>query len=142
MSCVFCTIRDHTSGEDDSFLVHRFPLSDLRVGSHQFYKGYCVLVYRDHVIEPTDLSQDAQSQFFQELMIASGLIQSAFKPHKMNFSCYGNLVPHMHWHLFPRYSDDPKRLDPPFSRMHLFDAHKTSQIEATALVSHIRSFIR
>lgn len=141
MSCVFCTLGDQSSDGDDPFLVHRFALSDLRVGSHQFYKGYCVLVYREHVVEPTDLPQEKQTKFFEELMTASRWLQSAFKPHKMNFSCYGNLVPHMHWHLLPRYADDPQRLDPPFSRMHLFDAHQTSTLEATALVSHIRSFI-
>lgn len=141
MSCVFCTTRDQSSDADDPFFVHRFPLSDLRVGSHQFHKGYCLLVYRDHVVEPTDLLPAEQAQFFQELMAASRLIQSAFKPRKMNFSCYGNLVPHMHWHLFPRYADDPKRLDPPFSHMHLFDEHKTSSFDATIIAARLRSFI-
>jgi diadenosine tetraphosphate (Ap4A) HIT family hydrolase len=30
----------------------------------------------------------------------------------MNYELLGNQVPHLHWHLFPRYADDPDRLKP------------------------------
>jgi diadenosine tetraphosphate (Ap4A) HIT family hydrolase len=30
----------------------------------------------------------------------------------MNYELLGNQVPHLHWHLFPRYRDDPNRLQP------------------------------
>jgi diadenosine tetraphosphate (Ap4A) HIT family hydrolase len=31
----------------------------------------------------------------------------AFTPRKLNYELLGNAVPHLHWHLFPRHSDDP-----------------------------------
>jgi hypothetical protein len=34
------------------------------------------------------------------------------RPHKLNYELLGNQVPHLHWHLFPRYLDDPQRLQP------------------------------
>lgn len=31
----------------------------------------------------------------------------------MNFACYGNAEPHVHWHIVPMYEDDPHpRKDP------------------------------
>lgn len=30
-----------------------------------------------------------------------------FHPRKLNYECLGNVEPHLHWHIFPRYSDDP-----------------------------------
>ena len=37
-------------------------------------------------------------------------IETAFRPHKLNYELLGNQVPHLHWHLFPRYADDPDAL--------------------------------
>ena len=28
------------------------------------------------------------------------------QPHKINLASLGNVVPHLHWHVIPRYSDD------------------------------------
>ena len=36
----------------------------------------------------------------------------AFRPRKLNYELLGNSVPHLHWHLIPRYSDDPMRTVP------------------------------
>ena len=40
-------------------------------------------------------------------MRAAEALNRTFAPRKMNFSCYGNAEPHVHWHLVPRYDDDP-----------------------------------
>ncbi len=39
-------------------------------------------------------------------------IEDCFRPHKLNYELLGNQVPHLHWHLFPRYSHDPEALKP------------------------------
>lgn len=138
MLCVFCERSGNESG-DDPFLVHRFSLCDLIVGHHQYFKGYCVLVFREHIIDPTDLDPLTQRQFFEELMQASTWIQKTFNPFKMNYACYGNLVPHMHWHLFPRYLHEVDRLKPPFTFIDQFDHHRTDPDEASMIVDRIRS---
>jgi diadenosine tetraphosphate (Ap4A) HIT family hydrolase len=28
------------------------------------------------------------------------------QPHKVNIASLGNVVPHLHWHVIPRYADD------------------------------------
>ena len=39
-------------------------------------------------------------------------IESCFRPHKLNYELLGNLVPHLHWHVFPRSAADPDRRRP------------------------------
>jgi diadenosine tetraphosphate (Ap4A) HIT family hydrolase len=39
-------------------------------------------------------------------------VEQAFRPLKMNYELLGNQVPHLHWHVFPRYPDDPASLKP------------------------------
>ena len=39
-------------------------------------------------------------------------IEEAFRPRKMNYELLGNQVPHLHWHLFPRYGHDADALKP------------------------------
>ena len=37
-------------------------------------------------------------------------IAAAFRPRKLNYELLGNQVPHLHWHLIPRYESDPNHL--------------------------------
>jgi diadenosine tetraphosphate (Ap4A) HIT family hydrolase len=41
------------------------------------------------------------------MMDAAQAIEQIFNPVKMNFQLLGNLVPHLHTHLIPRYYGDP-----------------------------------
>ena len=34
-------------------------------------------------------------------------LYSQFKPDKINYELLGNMVPHIHWHLVPRFATDP-----------------------------------
>jgi diadenosine tetraphosphate (Ap4A) HIT family hydrolase len=42
----------------------------------------------------------------------SRAIEDCFRPRKLNYELLGNQVPHLHWHLFPRYDHDPDVLRP------------------------------
>ena len=35
-----------------------------------------------------------------------------FLPHKLNYEILGNVYPHLHCHIFPRYKDDTGVKDP------------------------------
>jgi diadenosine tetraphosphate (Ap4A) HIT family hydrolase len=43
-----------------------------------------------------------------DLYRAAGAISSACSPDLMNYASMGNVVPHVHWHLVPRYRTDPR----------------------------------
>jgi diadenosine tetraphosphate (Ap4A) HIT family hydrolase len=40
-------------------------------------------------------------------MRAAKAVHETFAPWKLNYACYGNAEPHVHWHIVPRYADDP-----------------------------------
>ena len=92
---------------EEGHVVARLQLSHLRLMHNQFIPGYCVLVCAQHGPEPYHLSPDEQVHFFQDLVRATQALDRVFAPAKMNINLLGNLVPHLHAHLLPRYYDDP-----------------------------------
>ena len=121
------------------YLVHEFKNSRLFLGEHQFYQGYCVLVTKDHYKEMTDIPEDIRAEVFSEMMISSKLIEKTFKPTKMNMCSLGNVVPHVHWHFFPRYAADPDFKNPPWLSMHLFDGAKIGPEKRDEIIKLLKS---
>jgi diadenosine tetraphosphate (Ap4A) HIT family hydrolase len=54
----------------------------------------------------------------EEVTSVSASLYNLFKPAKMNYELLGNMVPHMHWHLVPRFSTDPLWPRPIWSEPH------------------------
>lgn len=139
MSCPLCERVSKTKSKNYGYLIHEFKHSYLMLGEHQFFQGYSVLVAKDHYKEMTDMPLPLRNDIFQEMMQASKAIEHAFSPKKMNMCSLGNVVPHVHWHFFPRYENDPQFFDPPWLRMKEFDAAKISSEEAQGNIRKIQS---
>ena len=138
-ACGMCqAVADARAGKN-THLVQEFENSYLLVGSHQLFPGYCVLVSKDHLKEPFDAPEAAQSAMFGELMKSAKAIERAFAPWKINYSCYGNQVPHVHWHVFPRYESDPLLKQTPWAQSAEFDKHATTPAQAREVASKIRA---
>jgi diadenosine tetraphosphate (Ap4A) HIT family hydrolase len=110
--CPFC--RRLASSEELAApdVVWQFPHSVVLLGPWQFYHGYCLLVSRRHATELSQLENTDRQAFLAELCTLAQAIEKAFQPVKLNYELLGNQVPHLHWHIFPRYPDDPERLKP------------------------------
>lgn len=140
MSCSLCERSKLTSAGKYPYLIHEFKHSYLMLGEHQFFPGYCVLVSKTHFKEMTDMPTEMQTEMFQEMMKVSTVLQTHFQPAKMNMCSLGNVVPHVHWHFFPRYSDDPQFKDPPWLRMGQFDAARVSLAGARDLIETLKPY--
>lgn len=92
---------------DEGYIIARLQLSHLRLMRNQFIPGYCVLVCARHGPEPYHLAPEEQAWFFEDLVRATRALDRVFAPAKMNVNLLGNLVPHLHAHLVPRYYGDP-----------------------------------
>jgi diadenosine tetraphosphate (Ap4A) HIT family hydrolase len=110
--CPLCRKLDARAQFPEGELVWEFPHSVAFLGDHQFYDGYCVLVARRHASELSELGGPERLAFFEEMCLLARGIGEQFRPHKLNYELLGNQVPHLHWHIVPRYRDDPDRLDP------------------------------
>ncbi len=138
--CVMCQrVALILQGDGHPFLIHEFQHSVFVVGDNQFFRGYSLLLLKNHVRELHELEPEIQSALFAELMIAGRAIADAFKPWKMNYSCYGNVVPHIHWHLFPRYDSDPDREQVPWFHADEFEKHLINESAAQNLAAEIRA---
>lgn len=140
MNCSLCERSKLAADGKYPYLIHEFKHSYLMLGEHQFFRGYCVLISKNHFKEMTDMPSIMQTEMFQEMMKVSAVLQKHFNPAKMNMCSLGNVVPHVHWHFFPRYSDDPQFKDPPWLRMQQFDNAKIGPAVARELIEILKPY--
>jgi diadenosine tetraphosphate (Ap4A) HIT family hydrolase len=69
--------------------------------------GYVCVISKVHAVEPYQLSEAEQLQFWRDSMAVAAELAALFGPVKMNYEIHGNTLPHLHMHLFPRRPDDP-----------------------------------
>ena len=110
--CLFCRKLASLDELPPEESVWRFPHSVALLGSWQFYHGYCILVSRRHACELNQLGETERRNYLDEMCLLARAVEEAFRPHKLNYELLGNQVPHLHWHLFPRYREDPEALKP------------------------------
>ena len=70
------------------------------------YPGFCRVIWNHHVKEMTDLSATQRNTLMGVVWQVEAAIRSVMQPHKINVASLGNVVPHLHWHVIPRYADD------------------------------------
>lgn len=70
------------------------------------YPGFCRVIWQGHVAEMTDLQPVQRSLLMRTVCQVEAALREVMQPHKINLASLGNMVPHLHWHLIPRYTDD------------------------------------
>jgi diadenosine tetraphosphate (Ap4A) HIT family hydrolase len=53
------------------------------------------------------LTTEEAAAFWSDVHTVAGLVEQVFAPCHMNYQLLGNVVPHLHVHVVPRYLDDP-----------------------------------
>jgi diadenosine tetraphosphate (Ap4A) HIT family hydrolase len=70
------------------------------------YAGYCRVIWNAHVREMTDLGSAGRAHCMRVVLAVEQALRRVLKPHKINLASFGNLTPHVHWHVIPRFADD------------------------------------
>jgi diadenosine tetraphosphate (Ap4A) HIT family hydrolase len=70
------------------------------------YPGFCRVILGQHVREMTDLEPSARARFMQVVFAVEAALRECLRPDKINLASLGNAVPHLHWHVIPRFRDD------------------------------------
>ena len=70
------------------------------------YPGFCRVILQRHLREMTDLPKPERLQLMNVLFAVETAIRSLCQPDKINLASLGNMTPHVHWHLIPRWRDD------------------------------------
>lgn len=70
------------------------------------YPGFCRVILARHAAEMTDLADDERSALMQVVFTVEATLRHLYRPDKINLASFGNVVPHVHWHVIPRWHDD------------------------------------
>jgi diadenosine tetraphosphate (Ap4A) HIT family hydrolase len=96
--CELCELSAPTVVDNDKFAV--ILVDDAN------YPGFARVIWKDHVREVSDLA-DADRLLLNDAVWKLELaVRDVMQPLKVNVASLGNVVPHLHWHVIPRYADD------------------------------------
>lgn len=76
------------------------------------FLGWCRVIWNDHRREMTDLTADARSEAMSVTFAVEAALRSLLKPDKINLASLGTGLPHLHWHVIPRFFDDSHYPEP------------------------------
>ena len=114
ISCPMCS---KWSDEPD-MRIAEFRYSYVMLNRDQFFRGYCFVLTKKHVTELFQLDLQTRSGIIEEMNTVAAALFRLLKPAKINYELLGNMVPHMHWHVVPRFTADPLWPRPIWSEPH------------------------
>jgi diadenosine tetraphosphate (Ap4A) HIT family hydrolase len=103
--CLYC--RKDQRLADLMIEVAPLRVSTLYLFKEQTHPGRCVVAYHGHVNELFELPDSEVALFMQDVARAARAIKAAFDPAKINYGAYSDKLPHLHFHLVPKYVDGP-----------------------------------
>jgi diadenosine tetraphosphate (Ap4A) HIT family hydrolase len=99
MNCILCD-------EDAGLVILRNKLFRIILVDDKNYPGFIRLILNNHVKEMSDLVIEDANIVFSSLLKIEKIIRELYNPDKINLASLGNMVPHLHWHIIPRYKSD------------------------------------
>lgn len=99
MACELC---QQQGGE----LIWQSPLCRVVLVDDPYYPGFCRVILNRHEKEMTDLPQAESEQVMQVVFAVERVLRQLLQPEKINLASFGNMTPHVHWHVMPRFADD------------------------------------
>ena len=76
------------------------------------HPGFCRVILNAHTKEMTDLPEAERARLMNVVYAVEGLLRELLQADKINLASFGNVVPHLHWHVIPRFADDPRFPNP------------------------------
>jgi len=70
------------------------------------YPGFCRVIWTAHCKEMTDLPSPQREHLMGVVFAVETAVRQVLQPDKINLASLGNVVPHIHWHVIPRFGQD------------------------------------
>jgi len=96
--CELCELAAPTAWQGEKFSVI--------VVDDAAYPGFCRVIWHEHVREMSDLADEDRLLLNEAVHQLELAVRETMTPLKVNVASLGNVVPHLHWHVIPRYADD------------------------------------
>ena len=98
------------------------PSGEDLIWSDEFCRVICVdeknhpvflrVITQAHLAEFSDLSSDDRNRLMHVVYVVEQGLRQLLNPTKINLASFGNVVPHLHWHVIPRFDHDPHYPNP------------------------------
>lgn len=102
------------------------------------FPGFCRVVWHAHVREMSDLTAPQRRHLLDVVGAVEVAVRAVVQPDKINLASFGNVVPHLHWHVTPRWADD-SHFPAPIWAPPLRPAPPRSQPASAALIAALRT---
>lgn len=108
MECVFCRI---ISGEEPAYILHRDEWTISFLDINPVNRGHCLVVPREHYEFFNQLPAHLAQPLIASLAFISSALTEALGADGYNIflnngAVAGQVIPHAHFHVLPRYHDD------------------------------------
>ena len=70
------------------------------------YPGFCRVILNKHVKEMTELNATERDRLMSVVFAVEQAVRDIIQPEKINLASLGNMTPHIHWHIIPRFKQD------------------------------------
>ena len=102
-NCTLC--KEVHSPQEDSLVWRGDDCRVVLVNDPQL-PGFCRVIWNRHISEMTDLTLGERDHLMGLVFAVEEAIRQVIHPDKVNIAALGNVVPHIHWHVIPRFTDD------------------------------------
>jgi diadenosine tetraphosphate (Ap4A) HIT family hydrolase len=100
VACEFCEA-------DGGVVLLRDELCRIVLPGDADHPALCRVIVNRHVREMTDLEPAQREHLMRVVFMVERALRDTLSPHKVNLASLGNVTPHVHWHVVPRFTDDP-----------------------------------
>lgn len=102
-NCLYCKNKEKL----DTLMI---PIAELSVTKlflfrEQTYYGRCVIAYKEHGVEITELNEEDALLFMKDMQRVGEAINNAVNPAKINYGMYSDTLAHLHVHIVPKQKD-------------------------------------
>lgn len=106
-NCLICERIKDIKQHKNPYFIKELNTGYVVLGDYQFFRGYTLFLCKEHKKELHELDHDFKKQYLWEMCLVAEAVFNAFRPKKLNYELLGNTDNHLHWHIFPRYANDP-----------------------------------
>ena len=129
-NCVLCSSQKYP-------IIWRNDLLRIILINDQNYRGYCRVDLINHIKEMSDLDEAIRNEFMGVIFQMEKIVKEYLQPDKINLASLGNITPHLHWHIIPRYLSDNHFPDSIWSEKKRNDINKFSKVQELEFIKYV-----
>jgi len=130
VNCVLCSSQKYP-------IIWTNDLLRIVLINDQNYRGYCRVDLINHIKEMSDLDETTRNEFMGVIFQMEKIIKEYLQPDKINLASLGNITPHLHWHVIPRYLSDNHFPDSIWSEKKRNNINKFSKVQELEFIEHV-----